>query len=457
MAYSFTKIVFPNDTFTQALGIDNNDDIVGFHGQTTNLGYRLTLPASFTPVQPPGATQTQVVGINNDKTAVGFYVDAKNITHGFISRSNGTITTQDEPGTAFNQLLAVNDTEEKVGYSSLDPAGQVNQLAYSVDIKGSYTLLDNAQHTLFLPNNFNSQATGVDNAGDIVGFYLPTATTSNGFLLKAGAKTPITLQFPGATFTQALGINNHGEVTGFYNDAAGNSHGFVWSHDNWTKVDVPNATATVVNSINDSGHAVGFDTVGAETDGFMVALPVAQLTDNTTNDNWEQSLNVYTGPLTYLTSEFVDVTPDKLNMTTKAANVFLHSGPGDDALQVTSGQNVLDGGTGSNFLTNGTGPDTDFVDARGATRDIWSTMNNFHSGNSATVFGVTAQDFKSWVDGQGVNGFTGLTTHIPLANGTIASLTLVGFTTNDLKNGRLTTSFGTDPASGSNYLLVHAT
>jgi hypothetical protein len=49
-----------------------------------------------------------------------------------------------------------------------------------------------------------------------------------------------------------------------------------------------------------------------------------------------------------------------------------------------------------------------------------------------------------------------LTTHIPVAGGVTASLTLTGYSTADLTNGRLSVSFGTDPASGSPYMYVHA-
>ena len=233
---------------------------------------------------------------------------------------------------------------------------------------GTFTYLDNATHTGDLPANVNSQATGIDNAGDVVGFYLPTATTSDGFLIKSGTTTPITLQFPGSTFTQALGINDEGQVVGFYNDAGGVTHGFIWSNGNWTSVDAPGASATTINGINDAGHTVGFDTVGTATDGFEVNLPLAQVTDTSTMTKWQQALTPYTGPVSYLTNEFIDITSHNLNILSTTANVFLHSGSGDDALQVTSGQNVLDGGTGSNFLTDGSGADTDFVDARGAGR-----------------------------------------------------------------------------------------
>lgn len=464
MAYTFTPINFTGDTFTQALGINNGEEITGFHGMTVAQSFLLTLPSTFTPFIFPAAAQTTSVGINTPGNVVGFYLDAGGTTHGFERLANGTFATQDEANTAFNQLLGINDSGQEVGYSSLMKDGQTLQLAYLRQANGSYTTLDNAGHTLDLPANANSQATGLDNNGDVVGFFMPTSTTSNGFILPKGATKAIALEFPGSTFTQALGINNHGQIVGFYNDANGATHGFIFSVGNsndavgnaWVSVDVPSSTGTTINGINDKGEIVGFDTTANGTSGFESPIPNVNMTDTTTGGTWQQSMTPYTGPLT-LTSEYIDINPHNLNMTAITPNVFLHSGSGEDALKALSGVNVLDGGTNSNFLTDGSGMgDTDFVDARGLTANVWSTMNNFHSSDSATVFGVTANDFKNWVDGQGATGFTGLTTHIPIGtNGLTASLTLAGFTTTDLSNGRLSVSFGNE-TDGTPFMLVHA-
>jgi len=166
--------------------------------------------------------------------------------------------------------------------------------------------------------------------------------------------------------------------------------------------------------------------------------------------------NPYTGPVAGLQNEYINVTSHNLNVATATPNWFVHSGSGDDAITVSSGTNVLDGGTGSNFLTGGSGTDTFFVDDRAATADIWSTVNNLHAGDAATIWGVTAQDFDlNWMDGEGAAGFTGLTLHATAAGKPTASLTLAGYTSADLNNGRLSMSFGTDPASGSAYMYIH--
>jgi hypothetical protein len=195
-----------------------------------------------------------------------------------------------------------------------------------------------------------------------------------------------------------------------------------------------------------------------------------QVTDMTTGvEDWENG-QVYSGPVANLKSEFVAISTDNLNITATGPNDFIRTGSGNDAINVSQdeagGYNVLDGGTGSNFLVGGVlsnrTVDTFFVDDRGPTSSIWSTVVNFHSGDAATIWGITPSDFTlSWVDGQGASGYTGLTLHATAAGVPTASLTLAGFTSADLTNGKLAVSFGTTAATGgvpgSTYMYVHAT
>ena len=165
----------------------------------------------------------------------------------------------------------------------------------------------------------------------------------------------------------------------------------------------------------------------------------------------------YTGPVGGLQHELLLITPDNLAITAAVPNSFIHTGSGTDAIDVSAigGNNVLDGGTGSNFLVGGKGLDTFFVDARGASSATWSTVSGFHSGDAATLWGITPKDFAlSWVDGQGAVGSQGLTLHASAAGKPDASLTLAGFTTADLSNGKLATVFGNN--GGGDYLYIHA-
>jgi hypothetical protein len=188
------------------------------------------------------------------------------------------------------------------------------------------------------------------------------------------------------------------------------------------------------------------------------------LTDTTTGVTTTPSMSPYIGPVAGLTDDFILVTSDDVNVTASTPNVFisLDGGTGEDAIAVNhvNGNNVLNGSTGSSFLYGGTGNDTFFVDDRHATADIWSTVVGFHSGDNATVWGITPGAFDlSWVNGQGASGYSGLTMHATASGGPTASLTLTGFSGADLTNGRLTVSYGTTPnlpnLPGSNYMLIH--
>jgi probable HAF family extracellular repeat protein len=49
---------------------------------------------------------------------------------------------------------------------------------------------------------------------------------------------------PGATFTQASGINDSGQIVGVYFDIAGNEHGFLLDRGTFTTINVPGSGET---------------------------------------------------------------------------------------------------------------------------------------------------------------------------------------------------------------------
>ncbi len=185
--------------------------------------------------------------------------------------------------------------------------------------------------------------------------------------------------------------------------------------------------------------------------------------------DWENG-QAYEGPVAALQNQFVTVTADNVNITATKPNNFIHTGSGNDAIDVSlfqgdGGTNVVDGGAGSNFIkvNEFNSATTVFIDNRVAIADTWNTVLDFHKGDAATIYGVTpSATTLDWEDGQGADHFTGLTLHAIEQGKPIASLTLVGgrygaYTKADLGNGRLGVSFGNDPASGSSYMHIQGT
>ena len=72
---------------------------------------------------------------------------------------------------------------------------------------------------------------------------------------RGGVFTPIT--FPLAKSTVAFGINDTGDIAGFYRDAAGNTHGFLFANGAFSTVDVAGARDTQLTRINNEGLVTG--------------------------------------------------------------------------------------------------------------------------------------------------------------------------------------------------------
>jgi hypothetical protein len=274
ISYNVHTVSFPGDNFTQLLGINDAGTIVGYHGATVNKGFTLTLPGSFADTNFPNSAQTQVVGIAGNGDKVGFYVDTAGITHGFIDFQNFSpaFFTVDQPGTAFNQVLGISANAAHIaGYSSTDVTGATLQKAYI----GSATVFGNTFTDIngLLPINQNSQATGINDAGNAVGFYLPTADTSIGFLDTGGVIS--TIDPFGSTFTQALGISQTGEIVGFYFDGNGVQHGYTDVNGIFSSFDPAGSVSTTINGVNSLGQLVGFATIDDNVVGF-VATPAPE-------------------------------------------------------------------------------------------------------------------------------------------------------------------------------------
>jgi hypothetical protein len=365
MTYAFTTIDDTNDlTFNQLLGINNAGEIAGYFGSamppTThpNKGYTVNQPytqAAHTDENAPGSAQTQVTGLNSFGVTVGFAVDAAGNNTGFID-DNGTFTTVVDPntppgaaaaGTAFNQLLGINDVGMAVGTYN-DANGVAHGYTYDI-ATAAFTQIDVAGAT-------STTTTGINNAGVISGIDVVGGVTE-GFVDDAGTITQLTGP-SGATTTQAFGLNNEGQVVGDYVDAAGNTHGFVYdiATGTYTTIDDPNegtvggVTSTVVNGINDQGQLVGFYTDAAgNVDGMLATL---QATVQTVTDPTAGSVlaaAVGSGGVAAGGSNAVSLVDNVVG------NVQLIANSGNDTLAASASGDTLMGGPGNDTFFTGVG------------------------------------------------------------------------------------------------------
>ena len=227
------------------------------------------------------------------------------------------------------------------------------------------------------------------------------------------------------------------------------------------------ATSTITLDIAD-GALVASDSQTTVTT--VASLPASNgganftITDQTTGQQNFIGGDSYGGPVPGLGQQLNLVTPNNLNVSAAVPNVFIRTGSGNDAIDVSTanGNNVLDGAGGSSFLVGGTGNDTFFLDGRSLASDAYSTVVNFHAGDNITVFGVDATSFTlATQDNQGAAGAKGVALTFSSAGKPNATVVIAGFSSADLANGRLTTSYGANPAtlgivgSGGSYFNIH--
>jgi len=184
-------------------------------------------------------------------------------------------TTIDNPGDpTFNQLLGINNAGVIVGYFG---SGQLGHPNIGYEIAPPYTQYSPAM----LPGSVQTQATGINAAGIVTGFWSDTNTGSDnnfGFIREGrpGHYTYISVNNPlvGSTpfVNQVLGINTAKIAVGFYNDANGNAHGFTYSvaSGQFKAVNIAGAVSTGATGINNNNLICGFATGGkGKTFGYL--------------------------------------------------------------------------------------------------------------------------------------------------------------------------------------------
>jgi uncharacterized membrane protein len=212
---SFTPIV-PGPFSIFAFGINNSDKIVGGYedgvvGQAHGFFYEGEI---FTSINAPGEAYTHLTGINNSGGIVGV---AKLGNSGFLYKG-GNFTPINIPHADWVNPHGINDSGHIVG-SYQDTHG-FHGFLY---IGGTFTPIDVPGSP---PPDYDNhtEALAINNSGHIVGSYWD-AHGIHGFLYAGANLTRINV--PGAFSTVASGINNFGSIVGYYLDFDSHAHGFM--------------------------------------------------------------------------------------------------------------------------------------------------------------------------------------------------------------------------------------
>ena len=130
-------------------------------------------------------------------------------THAAAQDASYTFTTIDVPGSISTVTTGINDRGQIVGRFR-DAAGGPHGL-----------LIDGAKLTIIdVPGiRETTEANAINNLGQIVGIFRDARKALHSFLKDRDTFT--TIDVPNATFTFATGINDRGDIVGFFDDATG--------------------------------------------------------------------------------------------------------------------------------------------------------------------------------------------------------------------------------------------
>jgi hypothetical protein len=285
VTYTFKAINAPGASGTYAYAINNSGEIVGYitggdcatTSDQSSCGF-VDINGKFTTVACELENATDFFDISNKDEVVGTYSYFGGVT-GFIWEGDEACNPiGDSNGAGSNEAWGVNDSGNIVGYY-IDSATNFQGFEYLAST-GTYT-------TISCANWSNTRAYGINDAGVIVGDVAnSTSGPFSGFEYKSGKCT--VFNYPKAIDTYARGINKSGEISGFYTivkDGNNVTYGFQKTGSTYTSFNYPKSTGTLGYHLNDSGQIAGWYVDTANAIHGFVATPKKATVSQTAVDS----------------------------------------------------------------------------------------------------------------------------------------------------------------------------
>jgi len=180
-------------------------------------------------------------------------------------------------------IYGINNASVLAGvYGYEDDAPYVFGLLYE---SGSYNSI---AYPYFPPSTWDDQTEldGLNDSGDMVGFaswlYVGGGAANTAFTYNNG--TVSDFSYPGATQTNLTGINNLGQIVGTYDNAFGFAGGFVYNNGGFTTIAYPGGGG-FPEGINNLGQIVGTATINGAQGVFVYSNGVYTALNLPTNES----------------------------------------------------------------------------------------------------------------------------------------------------------------------------
>ena len=344
--YSITLVDYPGSVYTDVRGINNSGRIAGYASLDGVNSFGFTyLGGVFTAFPAlPGGVSTYAHGINDAGAVAGGTSGEATGGRGLVL-NGGAFTFFQKPGWLNTNVRFISNSGLVVGYAddgSIGPAGFIYNPATSTFVDVTV-----AGSNLTIPQGMNT-------AGQLVGSAHVPGTGTEGFIRQPGGAMSF-FQLDGHA-TRARGINDLGVMTGNLNDLAGTFHAWVGTSLGYELIDVPGATGTAGQAINNAGQVSGlyFDGLG-NSHGF-IATPAILPTGTTSGGAFTFGVDVVPNVPIFIDPAVAVAYDYKLGKKDPAfASVRLPIGVGDsNYMLVVEGKSfAIGGGTLFDFRANG--------------------------------------------------------------------------------------------------------
>jgi hypothetical protein len=127
-----TTLAVPGAIQTTAYALNDFDVVTGSydhdpdeHGIVTTSAFTWSARHGYRTFDAPGAAGLTVGwGLDLQGTVVGVYMDAASVYHGFVRKHDGQVQTVDYPGSPYTQLMGINERGDIVGFYQ-DPSDYI--------------------------------------------------------------------------------------------------------------------------------------------------------------------------------------------------------------------------------------------------------------------------------------------------------------------------------------------
>jgi hypothetical protein len=228
---------FPHSAQTEVEGLNDNNVQVGYYstqnkktGTDNSFGWYFNgkFHEVVFPTTSNTPTQDDLTGVNNHDVAVGYYLNSGGRDRGFTYNiKTGKFALVKKPGAPTGggapslSAIGINDAGDVAG----------DYTASGGTIEGFVKLAGGAFHTIAVPGAVETVALGVNDNDTVVGGYIDETggtETIHGFIWRIGGTLTTMVDDPHAEGISVIdGINNEGDIVGFYLDAHADDDGFL--------------------------------------------------------------------------------------------------------------------------------------------------------------------------------------------------------------------------------------